>query len=74
MQEIIYLQFLFKVNQFELDHMFMDKNVNLRNLFELDHTFMDKNVNLRNLLIQTEEFTKIKFSLRLEVQYLIVRI
>ena len=57
MQEIIYLQFLFKVNQFELDHMFMDKNVNLR-----------------NLLIQTEEFTKIKFSLRLEVQYLIVRI
>jgi len=57
MQEIIYLQFLFKVNQFELDHMFMDKNVNLR-----------------NLLIQTEEFTKIKFSLRLEVQYLKVRI
>lgn len=57
MQEIIYLQLLFKVYQFERNHMFMDKNVNLR-----------------NLLIQTEEeFTKIKFSLRLEVQYLIVK-
>ena len=32
MQEIIYLKFVFKINQFERKHNFTDKNVNFTNL------------------------------------------